>query len=261
MYSNNEVTIPINNLPTSLNKLQDIYHIERTYTYREIEIDNKNYVQHIDTIKKEKLFVIGNEKIMKELPSNCKLFRKLPRDEQYKLDIKRCITYTYLHECSLQLNTIQPDYIPDTSSNYYMCQHTIKHIYCRYDNNSHEILQYELSQKDVNIDKTVVYFIATNDELCTINIDEFTNIQHVEFKLIPPHTTVYQYDELASIPKHEIGIPLSVPKFDNTGDAKHNQFLIIASANKGCRSLRFSLRAAALLTLLYASNTFSSGNK
>jgi hypothetical protein len=32
-----------------------------------------------------------------------------------------------------------------------------------------------------------------------------------------------------SIPKHEIGIPRSVPKFDKTGEAKHNQFLTIAS--------------------------------
>ena len=32
-----------------------------------------------------------------------------------------------------------------------------------------------------------------------------------------------------SIPKHEIGIPLSVPIFDNTGEAKHNQFFTNAS--------------------------------
>ena len=31
------------------------------------------------------------------------------------------------------------------------------------------------------------------------------------------------------IPKHEIGIPRSVPKLESTGDAKHSQFLTIAS--------------------------------
>jgi len=205
MYSNNDITVSINNLPSSLTKLQDIFHIERTYIYDEIVIDQNNYVKHNQTTKIEKLFVIATEKQIKTLlPTNCKLFRKLSRDEQSKLDINRCITYEYLVTRASHANTLQPDYIPNTSTDYYTCKYNIKHIFNVKKNNI--IIQYESKyNKDGNLnDKIQIYFIASIDDLCNIDENQFIDIQKINFNNIPSGTKVYHNYELDTIPKIQI---------------------------------------------------------
>ena len=48
MYSNNDISIPVNDLPPRAYKLQDIFHIERTFIHRTFEKDNDNIIQFLD---------------------------------------------------------------------------------------------------------------------------------------------------------------------------------------------------------------------
>jgi len=198
MYSNNDISIPVNDLSPSTYKLQDIFHIERTYVHRTFDKDINNIIHFSDTIKKERIFVIANEiQIKSKLPKNCKLFRKLSKDEKNKLDSKKYITYNDLITQSELINSIQPDYIPDSERYYYSCTHIIKYIYCVFKNNS--ISQY---QKINEFKRDIIYFLITKDELCRLNIDEFIKIHEVKFNEMFPDEQVYQFDELKSLPKY-----------------------------------------------------------
>ena len=200
MNLNNEVSIPIHNLPPRAYKLQDIFHIERTFIHRTFEKDNDNIIQFLDTIKKERIFVIANEiQIKSNLPKNCKVFRKLSKEEKNKLNNKQYITYDDLMTYSESTNSIQPDCIINYDRSYYSCEHNIEYIYCVFANNT--IIQY---QKTNNIEYNIIYFVITTDELCKINLVEFKNIREIDFNDILPNEQVYQYDELKSLPKYSM---------------------------------------------------------
>jgi len=206
--NSNDISIHINNTPTLLNQFQNIYHLERTYNHRQINKESE-YVQLIDIIKKELLFIIATEKEIKNKPFNCKIIRKFTKDEQKKFDIKRCITYDILSKLYTQMNTLQPDYNPDPTVHYYTCKLIIKNIYCVINSNS--ILQYESYKFGNNITKIIpdtfediIYFMATNDELCNINFNDFKNIKLINLESIPSNTIIYHFHELASLPNYKM---------------------------------------------------------
>ena len=64
-----------------------------------------------------------------------------------------------------------------------------------------------------------------------------------------------------STPKHEIGKPLSVPVFDNTGEAKPIQPFQMYLKNLDSKSSLFNLTATACATRLYAFLGVSPGKR
>ena len=85
-----------------------------------------------------------------------------------------------------------------------------------------------------------------------------TDVNFISSALVKP---IPRIESGVSTPKHEIGKPLSVPMFDNTGDAKPNQPFQMILKNLFSKSGLFNLIAVAAATLLYAFLGVSPGSK